>query len=197
MSSSVPGVPLAPFQGNDRTQQIEQCKAAALTAIGLLGPAHALVGGTGTTGLVVSLFLTGVQACAVFSIISAIFVVKELKQDADLDPFVVRIPTACCSVAGTLLVIATCIAHWKVACGVAALAVVFLLLVHHRIVIAFGKRAVNWNAVMVTRVRDTVLTFGGWLATGWVASVSRIQAPPAGGSGLGAGVGDGDGEQAV
>lgn len=109
----------------------------------------------------------------------------------------VRIPTVCCSAASALLVIATCVVHWKAASGTAALAVVFLLVVYRGTVIAFGKRLVNWSGTLLSLVGNTALAFPGWLAAGWVAIVRRLCVPPAEGSDLGMGVESSNEEQAA
>ncbi|EJD45650.1 hypothetical protein AURDEDRAFT_165102 [Auricularia subglabra TFB-10046 SS5] len=140
------------------SEGIAQCKVAAFTSIGLLGPAHALFqGSTDSAALAVLVLLIGTQAFAIFSIVSALFVAWKLKKLAHPEPFVMRTPITCCCVAGTLLVVATCVIHWKAGGAIVVLAGVLLIVAY----------------------RESVRGFGGWLAYCCINAITGLRAPRA------------------
>lgn len=124
---------------------IVRCNTAAITALGLLGPAHALIeDSTEKTAPVVVALLTGAQALAIFTIISAAFAIGRLRNgEAAVDSLLTKIPVWSCCVTGGLLVFATCIIHWKAACTLIVLSGIFLIVAFRAQLGAFRGRVIG------------------------------------------------------
>ncbi|EJD43998.1 hypothetical protein AURDEDRAFT_167049 [Auricularia subglabra TFB-10046 SS5] len=126
--TAVAGEPHDPTRAS---QAIDRCNTAAITALGLLGPAHALLqNGAETTPVIVVALLTTTQALAIFTILSAGFAVWRLKNgEAVVTEVMKTIPMNSCCATCTLLIVATCVIHWKAACVLIGMAGTSLVIV--------------------------------------------------------------------